>query len=119
MLLHLGDVCYRIAGSAGCEVAPTPALASLPGAPPWLAGVVVYKGEALPLVLLSPLVDEAPAAAVRRGGRMFVTREAGFAVAFQVDDVDADDGREGAIELDLGQLGRELLARTARAAAAP
>jgi len=119
LLLRLGDARYRVAGSAGCEVAAAPPLALLPGAPPWLAGVVVYKGEALPLVALSPLLDQAQAADMRHGARMFVTRGAGFAVAFQVDDVDADDGREGAIELDLEQLGRGLLARIARGVAAP
>ena len=79
----------------------------------------MYKGEALPLVLLPPLLDDAQPADTRHGARMFVTREAGFAVAFLVDDVDAFDGRAGAIELDLAHLGRELLARTAREVAAP
>lgn len=119
LLLRLGDARYRVASSAGCEVAPTPPLASLPGAPPWLAGVVVYKGEALPAVVLSPLLDAAQAADRRYSARMFVTRDAGFAVAFLVDDVDPDDGREDAIELNLEQLGRALLARSARGAAVP
>jgi hypothetical protein len=81
--------------------------------------VVVYKGEALPLVALSRLLDDVQTPDALDCARMFVTRDAGFAVAYLVDDVDADTGDEEARDLDLEELGRDLLARTARMAATP
>lgn len=75
--------------------------------------MVVHKGEALPLVDLAVVLDDtAPVDAVE-SRRMLVNRSGDVGVAFLVDDVDADDGREGARALDLDRVVRDLLAQSA------
>lgn len=113
LLLRLGTVHHRTRGAPGCEVAPCPEPVAVPGCPAWLLGVVVHEGEALPLVDLAAALDEDAAGSRREARRMLVNRGGGVAVAFAVDDVDADDGRDGAVALDLDALSRALLARAA------
>ncbi len=110
LLLRVASGCQRVSGLAGCEVAECPPVAALPMAPPWLVGVAVHKGEALPLVDLDAVLAGREARAPGPRSRMLVTHGGGCRVAFVVDDVDADDGREDAGPLDLDALTRGLLA---------
>ena len=86
-------------------------MASLPGAPPWLVGLVVHKGEAMPLVDPAVLLGDAPQAEGRARARVFIARGAGFPLALAADDVDADVGGEVSGELDAADLARDLLNR--------
>lgn len=109
LLLRVGTARHRVAAGAGSAVAPCAAVTTVPLAPPWLLGLVLHEGEAMPLVDLAAALADAPAAA---RARMLVTRAAHFVVAYAVDDVDADDGRHEAQALDLAALGRTLLERS-------
>ena len=112
--LTLGEQRYRGLGEGGWEVTPRAPCASVPGARPWLEGLVMHKGKALPLLDLALALDpDGPAA--RPGGPMLVARCGAVSAAFLVDDVDADDGSADAADLDLDALMRDLL--TAGAAA--
>jgi len=113
LLLRAGGERHLVAGSPGCEVARCAAPATLPHAPPWLLGVVVHKGEALALVDLALALESQQAGPAPEQGRMLVTRGAGCAIAYLVDDVDAAAGAGGAAPLDLDALGRRLLAAAA------
>jgi hypothetical protein len=75
--------------------------------------MVVHKGEALPVVDLAAVLDDAAPTVGAELRRMLVNRSGGVSVAFLVDDVDADDGREGAILLDLDAVTRDILSRSA------
>ena len=113
LLLRLGPVHYRVFGAGGCEIAPSPPYAAVPGGAEWFLGVVIHKGQALPLVDAAVALDADAPRAARDTGRMLITRCGGLALALQVDDVDADDGREEARSLDLDRLARDLLAAVA------
>lgn len=113
LLLRLGGLHLRSLGSPGCEIAPCPGPVAVPGCPAWLLGMVVHKGEALPLVDLATALDDAGAAPRGDSRHMLVNRSGGVSLAFLVDAVDADDGREDAAQLDLDALSRNLLARSA------
>ena len=123
LILQVGPSCYRVVGSAGSEIAPCPVLAVVPNAPYWLLGVGLYKNEAVPVVHLQALL-EGHASAVSRTARMLVLHDAGRAVAYLVDDVDADPGNGNgngnggrqAIELDLPGVSRVLMAHAFLAA---
>lgn len=111
LLLRIGDVRHRVVGGAGSAVAPCARAISVPLAPPWLLGITVYEGEAVPLVDLAVALDGGVPCAPTARARMLVTHCAGCAVAYAVDEVDADDGRLHAVPLDLEGLGRALLAQ--------
>ena len=119
LVLRVGSARYRVPGSPGCQVAPAPSCAPVPGAPPWLCGVGIYKGEALPLVHLASALDPVTTADPGSCARMLVTRDAGTPVAFLLDDVDGDAGGGDAAALDLRALARDLLGRAAREGATP
>lgn len=111
LLLRADGQRHRVAGGAGIAVAPCARAVPVPHAPSWLIGIAVHEGEALPLVDLAVALDgeSAPRAGAR--ARMLITHGAGCALAYAVDDVDADDGRHEASALDLDALGRSLLAQ--------
>ena len=89
LLLRVGERRWRVSGAPGSEVAACPPVARVPGAPGWLAGLVVHKGEALALVDAGVLLVGEEAARPR--GRMLVCRPGGIGLALAVDDVDPDD----------------------------
>lgn len=111
LVLRVAAQRHRVAGGAGSAVAPCARATEVPHTPPWLLGIAVYEGEAMPLVDLAAALSDVPACAPDARARMLVTRSAGCVVAYAVDDVDADDGRHEAQALDLAVLGRTLLAQ--------
>lgn len=111
LLLRADGLSHRVQGGAGIALAPCAPATPVPHAPSWLIGVAVHEGEAIPLVDLAVALG---GNSVRRDvarARMLVTHGAGCALAYAVDDVDADDDRREASVLDLDTLGRSLLAQ--------
>jgi chemotaxis-related protein WspB len=53
LLFSLGDSVYAIPARSVVEVVPHVALRPLPGAPPWVIGLLAYRGRALPVVDLA------------------------------------------------------------------
>jgi chemotaxis signal transduction protein len=62
VVLRFGGARYAVDMAAVAEVVPVPGITRLPGVPPWLAGVVNWRGRVLPVVDLRPLAgaDQAP-----------------------------------------------------------
>jgi chemotaxis-related protein WspB len=50
LLFSIGDALYAIPARSVVEVVPHVELRPLPGAPPWVAGLLAYRGRALPVV---------------------------------------------------------------------
>lgn len=74
----LGGVILRFAGAryavdmaTVAEVVPVPGVTRVPGSPPWLSGVVNWRGRVLPVVDLRPLVG-APMAPLPTSARLVV-----------------------------------------------
>jgi len=112
LVLHAAGGRWRVTIGAGVEVAACPPVAAVPGAPSWLAGMIAHKGAALALVDLAVLLpDAAPDAVARARRRVLVARLPDLALAFAVDDVDADRGDEDVGALDLEALAARLLER--------
>lgn len=55
LLFRLGDDRYAVAADAVVRVLPLQALKQLPGAPDWVAGVLVHRGAPVPVIDLSHL----------------------------------------------------------------
>ena len=118
LIIRAGSLSYRVSGSPGSEIAPCPALATVPQAPYWLLGIGFHKNEAIPVVHLQALL-EGRARDPSRAARMLVVRDACPALGYLVDDVDADPGTDSgrsvhsdasaAIELDLQRMGHVLI----------
>lgn len=111
LLLRADGLRRRVAGGAGCAVAPCARAVPVPHAPAWLLGIAVHEGEAIPLVDLAAALGDGCAPRPGARARMLITHGAGCALAYAVDAIDADDGRDDAAALDLDALGRSLLAR--------
>jgi len=109
LLVRAGASYYRVSGSPGTEVAPCPALVTVPNGPHWLLGIGLHKNEAVPVVHLQALLagrsHPAPSAT-----RLLLLRDSGQPVAWLVDDVEPDDGRPDAAGLDLLGVARVLMA---------
>jgi chemotaxis-related protein WspB len=105
VLLQAGGRRWRVVCAPGAEVAPCPLTAPVPGGPPWLTGIVVHNGVALPLVDLALRLPEAPGTDAGRRGRplrqMLVIRVAGVALALGVDGVERDGGGDDVPLLDV------------------
>ena len=122
LILQVGHSRYRVAGLPGSEVAPCPALASVPDGPDWMLGISLHKNEAIPVIHLQHVLQR-PSHVPSRNARMLVVRAGARPLAYLVDDIDADSatgaehrdavgGAESApIELDLLTLGRVLMTR--------
>lgn len=120
LILQVGHLRYRVAGLPGSEVAPCPALASVPDGPDWMLGISLHKNEAIPVIHLQHVL-EGPSRVPSRNARMLVVRAGARPMAYLVDDIDADpatgaeqrDAVVGAgsapIELDLLTVGRVLM----------
>jgi chemotaxis signal transduction protein len=77
----LGGVILRFAGARYAldmrhvaEVVPVPHTTRVPGGPPWLTGVVNWRGRVLPVVDLRPLVG-APLSPMPTSARLIVVGE--------------------------------------------
>jgi twitching motility protein PilI len=55
VVLRFGGARYALDMAAVAEVVPVPVITRLPGVPPWLSGVVNWRGRVLPVVDLRPL----------------------------------------------------------------
>lgn len=56
VILRFAGARYAVDMSSVAEVVPVPVLTRVPGAPPWLSGVVNWRGRVLPVADLRPLV---------------------------------------------------------------
>ena len=111
LIVRAGSSCYRVRGSAGSEIAPCPALATVPEAPYWLLGIGLHKNEAVPVIHLQALLAghalNTPAAS-----RILLMRDSGRPLAYLVEDVEPDEGQTEATELDLAGVGRVLISHS-------
>ena len=82
LLLTSGATFVALDATCAREVAPLPAPVRLPGAPPFVSGVVNARGTLLPLVDLGSLFTGGPAL---RSGWMVVIERAGRQFAIAVD----------------------------------
>lgn len=87
----IGGVILRFAGARYAvdmrnvaEVVPVPAMTRVPGGPPWLTGVVNWRGRVLPVVDLRPLVG-APLSPMPTSARLVVLTEEDVEVALIAD----------------------------------
>lgn len=84
VIFTLGKDSYAVEALAVQEILRKPEPVILPEAPPYIAGMVDFRGKTIPLVHLGKLLN-LPAAEV--GQRAIVLDGDGFVAAFQVDDV--------------------------------
>jgi purine-binding chemotaxis protein CheW len=56
LLFRAGDRDWAISATFAAEVVPLPALTPAPGAPPFVAGVAVLRGEVIPVIELGVLL---------------------------------------------------------------
>lgn len=73
LLFQLGSDRYALRASDVVEVLPLLALKAIPGAPDGVAGVMNYRGQPVPVIDLSALALQRPAAQ-RASTRLFVVR---------------------------------------------
>jgi purine-binding chemotaxis protein CheW len=59
VILRFAGARYAVDMSSVAEVVPVPVLTRVPGSPPWLSGVVNWRGRVLPVLDLRPLVGAA------------------------------------------------------------
>lgn len=71
VVLRFAGARYAVDMAAVAEVVSVPALTRVPGSPPWLSGVVNWRGRVLPVVDLRPLVG-APLAPLPTSARLVV-----------------------------------------------
>jgi chemotaxis-related protein WspB len=73
IMCHCGGNRYAIDSRHVCEVLPRVHLHRLGGLPPWLAGMLIYRGRATPVMDLRELTEGGPCVN-RLGGRIVVLR---------------------------------------------
>ena len=56
VILRFAGARYAVDMANVAEVVPVPVLTRIPGGPPWLSGVVNWRGRVLPVIDLRPLV---------------------------------------------------------------
>ena len=56
VILRFAGARYAVDMATVAEVVPVPVLTRVPGGPPWLSGVVNWRGRVLPVLDLRPLV---------------------------------------------------------------
>lgn len=71
VVLRFAGARYAVDMATVAEVVSVPTVTRVPGAPPWLAGVVNWRGRVLPAVDLRPLVG-APLAPLPTSARLVV-----------------------------------------------
>jgi chemotaxis-related protein WspB len=72
LLFSLGDSLYAIPARSVVEVVPHVALRILPGAPPWVPGMLAYRGRVLPVVDLGRKLFGAASGESRLSSRIVV-----------------------------------------------
>ena len=108
LIVRAGSSYYRVRACPGSEIAPCPALATVPDAPYWLLGIGLHKNEAAPVVHLQALLA-GQSLNTAAASRILLMRDSGCPVAYLVDDVEPDEGQTEATELDLPGVGRVLI----------
>ncbi len=83
IIFELGDATYAVAIDAVAEVLPLPALASEPGASSILAGFLNLRGEAIPVLRLSRIL-EMPDPAIDLSTSVILLRQSGQRVGLLV-----------------------------------
>lgn len=71
VVLRFAGARYAVDMAAVAEVVPVPPITRLPGGPPWLTGVVNWRGRVLPVIDLRPLVG-APLSPLPTSARLVV-----------------------------------------------
>lgn len=74
VILRFAGARYAVDMDHVAEVVPVPVLTRVPGSPPWLSGVVNWRGRVLPVVDLRPLVG-APLSPLPSSARLVVLGE--------------------------------------------
>ncbi|MEO8329024.1 MAG: chemotaxis protein CheW [Candidatus Nanopelagicales bacterium] len=74
VILRFAGARYAVDMSTVAEVVPVPVLTRVPGGPPWLSGVVNWRGRVLPVLDLRPLVG-APLSPMPTSARLVVLTE--------------------------------------------
>ena len=59
VILRFAGARYAVDMASVAEVVPVPVMTRIPGGPPWLSGVVNWRGRVLPVIDLRPLVGAA------------------------------------------------------------
>lgn len=77
MVFHIGQDRYALPLAAVLRVLPLARLKELPGAPPWVPGLLDLRGEAVPVVDLSALAGRQPGPARHDTRILLVETEAG------------------------------------------
>jgi purine-binding chemotaxis protein CheW len=78
LLFAAGQGQYALPSTAAAEVVTHPALQAVPGSPPHVRGVFAHRGEVVPLIDLSQLLEGKP----ELGPRAVLARVGGNLVAF-------------------------------------
>jgi len=74
VILRFAGARYAVDMSTVAEVVPVPSMTRVPGGPPWLSGVVNWRGRVLPVLDLRPLVG-APLSPMPTSSRLVVLAE--------------------------------------------
>jgi len=74
VILRFAGARYAVDMSTVAEVVPVPPTTRVPGGPPWLSGVVNWRGRVLPVLDLRPLVG-APLSPMPTSARLVVLTE--------------------------------------------
>jgi purine-binding chemotaxis protein CheW len=97
VILRFAGARYAVDMSSVAEVVPVPVLTRVPGSPPWLSGVVNWRGRVLPVLDLRPLVGAA-LSPLPTSARLVVISEDDIEVGLVADMV------PGLLHCDPGQL---------------
>ena len=127
VLLQVASARYRSRLGPRCEVCPRPSLTPIPGAPAWLAGLMLAKEQVIPVVDLARALERPEP---QRSGaatglddavatRMLISRAGGLCVGFLVDDVGREAASPGLPAVDLASLASTLVHRLHAAFARP
>jgi chemotaxis-related protein WspB len=77
LLFSLGESVYAIPARSVVEVVPHVALRPLPGAPPWVCGLLAYRGRVVPVVDLGRKLFGTPCESSRLSSRIVVVEAEG------------------------------------------
>jgi chemotaxis signal transduction protein len=84
IVVRLGVARYAVPMADVAEVVPVPRVTRVPGMPPWLAGVVNWRGHVLPLLDLRPVLGE-PSSPLPTSSRVVVLTRDGIEAGLVVE----------------------------------
>ncbi len=84
VMLRFAGARYAVDMASVAEVVPVPVLTRIPGGPPWLSGVVNWRGRVLPIIDLRPLVG-ATLSPMPTSARLVVLSESDIEVGLVAD----------------------------------